>query len=302
MLWTEKYRPKTLEDFVFTDPTTEAKIREWVNNKDFPHLLFYGPAGCGKSSAVGLLTKDISDVLRVNCSNDTGIESTRQVIEYASIPPEDGSFKVVILEEADRLSGASLDSLKVVLEDYSEWCRFIFTTNNVAKITPPIKSRCQDIEFKKLDEKQFIKRILTILKAENIAVLNPNMITDYLKAYYPDMRKCIGALEKNCVNGELSPLVMSGYSTDAFEKALEFLKDGSMKNLRTVLTTNLSNNDYENFYRYLYENLDKYVSDTNKYERCLVKVAEYIYRQAFVADYEINLVACLVEIEQIIKG
>ena len=302
MLWTEKYRPKTLEDFVFTDDNTEKKIREWVKNKDFPHLLFYGPAGCGKSSAVGLLIKDISDVLRVNCSNDTGIESTRQVIEYASIPPEDGTFKVVVLEEADRLSGASLDSLKVVLEDYSEWCRFIFTTNNVAKITPPIKSRCQDIEFKKLNEQQFITRIVYILSAEEVKVPEPSIITEYLKAYYPDMRKCIGALEKNSIDGELKPLVLSGYSTDAFEKALEFLKDGNMKNLRTVITTNLSNNDYDNFYRYLYENLDKYVSDSSKYERCLVKIAEYLYRNAFVADFEINLVACLIEIEQVIKG
>ena len=302
MLWTEKYRPKTLEDFVFTDDNTEKKIREWVKNKDFPHLLFYGPAGCGKSSTVGLLIKDISDVLRVNCSNDTGIESTRQVIEYASIPPEDGTFKVVVLEEADRLSGASLDSLKVVLEDYSEWCRFIFTTNNVAKITPPIKSRCQDIEFKKLNEQQFITRIVYILSAEEVKVPEPSIITEYLKAYYPDMRKCIGALEKNSIDGELKPLVLSGYSTDAFEKALEFLKDGNMKNLRTVITTNLSNNDYDNFYRYLYENLDKYVSDSSKYERCLVKIAEYLYRNAFVADFEINLVACLIEIEQVIKG
>lgn len=303
MLWTEKYRPKTLEDFVFTDDTTEKKIREWVKKKDFPHLLFYGPAGCGKSSAVALLTKDIKDSLRINCSNDTGIDSTRQVIDYAGLPPVEGDFKVVIMEEADRLSGASLDSLKVVLEDYSEWCRFIFTTNNVAKITAPIKSRCQDIEFKKLNEQQFITRIVYILNAEGVKITDNSIVVQYLKAYYPDMRKCIGALEKNSIDGELKPLVNTGYSNDVYADATKgFLTSGSMKNLRNLLSTNLTTNDYEGFYRYLYDNIDEYVSDTTKYEKCIVKIAEYLYKNAFVADFEINLVACLIELEQIIKG
>ena len=148
-----------------------------------------------------------------------------------------------------------------------------------------------------------MKRIVYILNAEGIKITDNSIVVQYLKAYYPDMRKCIGALEKNSIDGELKPLVNTGYSNDVYADATKgFLTSGSMKNLRNLLSTNLTTNDYEGFYRYLYDNIDEYVSDTTKYEKCIVKIAEYLYKNAFVADFEINLVACLIELEQIIKG
>ena len=302
-LWTEKYRPQTIEDYVFSDSTTEQKIKEWINKKNFPHLLFYGPPGTGKSTLVGLLLKycNIEDYMRVNASNKTGIDDTRDVIDYASVPPEDGSFKVVILEEMDRLSPQAQDSLKTVMEDYSEWCRFILTTNHVNKITTAMKSRCQDVEVKKLNFQQFSSRVLNILNQENVALLNVNIVSDYIKTYYPDLRKCIGALEKNTVNGELAPLTTSSYASEIFEKALDFFKDKDIRKTRDLIASNLSNNDFENFYRFLYEHLDSITTDLDKQDMIVVKIAEYLYRNSFVADMEINLIACLIEIETILS-
>ena len=302
-LWTEKYRPQQIEDYVFSDSTTEQKIKEWINKKDFPHLLFYGPPGTGKSTLVGLLLKycNITDFQRINASNKTGIDDTRDVIEYASIPPEDGSFKVIILEEMDRLSPQAQDSLKTVMEDYSEWCRFILTTNHVNKITTAMKSRCQDVEVKKLNIEQFSARILSILNSEGIAVNDVNIITQYVKTYYPDLRKCIGALEKNSVNNVLQSLSSSSYASEIFEKAMDFFKDHDIRKTRDLIAANLSNNDFENFYRYMYEHLEDITIDLNKQDMVVVKIAEYLYKNALVADMEINLIACLIELENIIK-
>lgn len=303
-LWIQKYRPKTIDEYVFSDITTENKIKEWINNKDFPHLLFYGPAGTGKTTLVSLLLKycEVEDYTRINASNKTGIDDTREVINYASIPPSEGNFKVIILEEMDRLSPQAQDSLKTVMEDYSEWCRFILTTNHINKITPPIKSRCQDIEIKKLNNEQFITRIVSILQSEKINISSIDILTPYIKAYYPDLRKCIGALQKNSVNYELQPITEEGYASEIFEKSLEFFNNHNLKQLRELIASNLTANDYDSYFRYLYDNIEKLTSDISKYERIIIKIAEYIYKHSLVADMEINLIACLIEIEEILKG
>lgn len=303
-LWIQKYRPTTIDEYVFSDKTTENKIKEWIANKDFPHLLFYGPAGTGKTTLVSLLLKycEIEDYTRINASNKTGIDDTREVINFASIPPSDGSFKVIILEEMDRLSPQAQDSLKTVMEDYSGWCRFILTTNHINKITPPIKSRCQDVEIKKLNNEQFITRIISILQSENIIIPSIEILTPYIKAYYPDLRKCIGALQKNSVNNELQEMTEEGYTSEIFEKSLEFFDNHNLKQLRELIASNLTANDYDTYYRYLYDNIEKLTTNSSQYERCIIKIAEYIYKHSLVADMEINLIACLIEIEEILKG
>lgn len=302
-LWFQKYRPQKIEEYVFSDKTTESKIKEWLNLKDFPHLLFYGQPGVGKSSLVSLLLKycEVEDYIRINASNKTGIDDTREVIDYASIPPSEGNFKVVILEEMDRLSPQAQDSLKTVMEDYSEWCRFILTTNHFNKITPAMKSRCQDVEIKNLSNEQFISRIVSILTSENVIISNNDDIVKYIKTYYPDLRKCIGALQQNVIDGVLQPLTNENYTNEIFDKSLSFFENHNLKSLRELLSTNLSANDYELYYRYLYNNIDKITNDNSKYEMIIIKIAEYLYKNSLVADMEINLVSCLIEIEHILK-
>ena len=163
-LLTEKYRPKKIEDLVLINKEFGEKLKQCKEKGSFDgHLLFYGPPGTGKSSSVNVILNElnISDYIIINGSDKTGIDDTRRIIEYASVPSIKG-FKVAVFEEFERLSPQAQDSLKYVLEIYSEWCRFIFTTNNINKVTQPIISRCQVFPFNHLEVQDFMLKIVDI--------------------------------------------------------------------------------------------------------------------------------------------
>ena len=168
---TEKYRPKTFDELVFIDNTFKQNVRKWIDNKHLDtHLLLYGKPGTGKSSLVNVLLNELSikDYMRINVSNNTSIDDMRKVIDYASVPPLNESFKLIILEEFERASKQAQDSLKYVLEKYSGWCVFIFTTNDISKVSDAIKSRCQMYHFNKVDMEGYVTRVITILGKEEI--------------------------------------------------------------------------------------------------------------------------------------
>lgn len=308
-LLTEKYRPKKIEDLVVINQEFGEKLKQWKEKKTIDsHLLFYGPPGTGKSSSVNVIINElgISDYMIINGSDKTGVDDTRKVIEYASVPPFVG-IKVVIIEEFERLSAQAQDSLKYVLEKYSGWCRFIFTTNNINKVTAPILSRCQTFCFNHLDTQSFVVKIIDILNKE-VIYNNVDDVTDYINASYPDLRKCINLINKNTVN-EDGKMVLLPFSKDDIsggnDKVMNLSNyiNGQTDCLTTqkYIATSCNDEDIEYLYKFLYNNLEMITTNKDKWELILVKIAEYMFRHPTVAFKDLNLMACLVEIKNIVS-
>lgn len=305
MLLTEKYRPKNLSELVFVNQEYENKFKEWINKKSIDtHLLLYGKPGTGKSSSINVILNELGtkDYIRYNMSDKTSIDDMRKVIDYASSSPLEESFKLVILEEFERASPQAQDSLKYVLDTYSGWCRFIFTTNNISKISLAIQSRCQRFEFNTLKAEDFIKRIVTILEEENISYSDLDIIGKYVQTYYPDLRACINAIDQHTTNNVLQPLFDNdSYSSDKFNEIITKFSKIDILSLKELLVKNVSNEEYELLYQYFYNHLELITNDVNKWDMILVIIAKYLYQHNFVAFADINFVSCLMEIKNILK-
>ena len=304
-LWTEKYRPKKIEDLVLINEDFGKKLKEWKEKKNFDgHILMYGPAGVGKSSCVNVILNElgIQDYIIVNGSDKTGIDDTRRVIEYASVPALNG-FKVVVFEEFERLSPQAQDSLKYVLEKYSEWCRFIFTTNNVNKVTQPIISRCQVFAFNHLDMESFINKILNILTAETITFNNDDVV-NYINATYPDLRRCINLLNQSIVNNKLLP-----YSKDNDSSNMEKIQPIfnyihgklSLLELQKHLASSFQDNEYEAIYKVLYNNMEVITQNKNLWDNIIIYIADYLSKNDVVAFKDLNLSACIANIKLLLQ-
>lgn len=305
MLLTEKYRPKQLSELVFVNEEYEKKFKEWIEKKSIDsHLLLYGKPGTGKSSSINVILNELGtkDYIRYNMSDKTSIDDMRKVIDYASSSPLEESFKLVILEEFERASPQAQDSLKYVLDTYSGWCRFIFTTNNISKISLAIQSRCQRFEFNTLKSEDFIKRIADILNIEKISYTSLDVICKYVQTYYPDLRACINAIDQHTVGGVLQPLFDNdSYSTDKFNEIIYNFQKINILQLKELLVKNVSNEEYELLYQYFYNHLELITNDVNKWDNILVIIAKYLYQHNFVAFPDINFVSCLMEIKNILK-
>lgn len=304
-LLTEKYRPNKIEDLVFIDSTYETKFKEWVNKKSIDtHLLFYGPPGTGKSSSINVLLNElnITDYIRYNMSDKTSIDDMRKVIDYASSTPMNDNIKLVILEEFERASAQAQDSLKFVLEQYSGWCRFIFTTNNIAKISPAILSRCQKYQFNTLILSEFTSRIVKILQDENIAYKSLDDVVSYIQTYYPDLRACINAIDQNTFDKVLQPLHSTDKITaDKFSNILANIQTLNTYEMKKLLAQSIANEEYEALYQYMYNHLDMITTVVSLYDDIVCIIAKYLYQNNFVAFSDINFSACIIEIKHILN-
>lgn len=305
MLLTEKYRPSKLSDLVFIDNSFENKFKSWIASKNIDsHLLFYGPPGTGKSSSINVLINElgIKDLIRNNMSDKTSIDDMRKIIDFASVPPMNGNFKLIILEEFERASAQAQDSLKYVMEQYSNWCRFIITTNNVAKVSEPIRSRCQMYHFNKLDFVEFVTRIVTILTQENISFEDTSIIESYVRTYFPDLRACINAIAQNTLDGALQPLNSGeSYSIDKFTTILTSFQKTDLLSLKKMIVEYIPMEEIPSFYQFMYNHLEMITGNQNDWDNILLKIAEYLYKHETVAYQDINLVACLIEIKSILQ-
>lgn len=296
-LLTEKYRPTSINDLVSINDTFKKRLNTWKEEGQISgHLLFYGEAGRGKSSAIRVILNETNttDFIIINGSDKTGVDDIRRVIDYVSVPPITG-IKVVVIEEFERLSPSAQDSLKYVLEQYSEWCRFIFTTNNINKVTPPIISRCELYHFDTLNQEEFVKRIVSILTKENV-LFELNDLTYYITKTYPDMRKCINSISQNIVDNKLILNIQDDNALlDKFNVMLEFIKSNmSILDVQKSIASSFNDNDYQYAYKFLCENIDKLNLSNVGYGYTVV--AKYLYQNSTVAFKDINLVSCIVEL------
>ena len=241
---------------------------------------------------------DEGDVLEINASEETSVEVVRtKIINFASTIPF-GDFKICILEEADALSQAAQKSLKRVIETNSDNCRFIFTTNEVHKINAANFSRFQHFHFEQIDEELFIERLMFILE-DNDVEYSPDDLIQYVKGTYPDLRKSIGMLEMNVCDGKLlSPSSDSKAKLDYMVKVVDLFKKGKVKEARTTIIENASSDEYTEIFRFLYRNIELF-GDEDKQCRALVIIRDGMYKDAIVADREINLSATLAEISMV---
>lgn len=309
-LWTEKYRPKTVDEYIWTDAAFKEDLESWIRDKKIPNLLLHGPAGTGKTSAALLLVNALAepgDVLKINGSKQNKIEHIRDIVTPFAETTPNGDYKYIIIDECDRLAdggGAAMKALKNDMEEFSGHCRFILTTNYPNKVEAPIVDRCVSYQIQQVDKDKFLERTVTILSQEGINLASNDaveLIRQYVDASYPSMRRCLNALQINTKNKTLRPpSSATGGSIEIIcATVIGMWKQQQWNDARQYVAKNLNHSDYEDFYRFLYQNPQVWSSDQQKDMLITVKIAEYLYKHASIGDPEINLAACLIELQLI---
>ncbi len=300
LLWTEKYRPQTVEDCILPE-RLKAVFQEYVNQKQIPNLLLAGGAGVGKTTIAKALCNEVGcDYMIINGSDESGIDVFRTKIKnYASSMSFTGGRKVIIIDEADYLNPNSTQpALRNAIEEFAMNCSFIFTCNYKSKIIDPLHSRCAVIEFGlKNGEKtkmaaSFFKRITHILDTEKVDY-DSKVIAEVIKKHFPDFRRVINELQRYSKLGKIDVGILSQIGDISLTQIVKHLKEKDFTSVRKWAAT--SEIDNTTFFRKLYDALYDIVKPQSIPQAVLI-LADYQYKQAFVADHEINLVACLTEI------
>ena len=300
LLWTEKYRPQTVEDCILPE-RLKVPFQEYVNQKQIPNLLLTGGAGVGKTTIAKAMCNEIGcDYMVINGSDESGIDVFRNKIKnYASSMSLAGGRKVIIIDEADYLNPNSTQpALRNAIEEFAGNCSFIFTCNFKNRIIDPLHSRCAVIDFgMKNGEKQkmaasFFKRIQSILESEKVEY-DDKVIAELVKKHFPDFRRVINELQRYSQLGKIDVGILAQIGDLSLTQIVNHMKEKDFTAVRKwVATTEL---DSTTLFRKLYDSLYDILKPASIPGVVLV-LADYQYKQAFVADHEINIVACLTEI------
>jgi replication factor C small subunit len=301
-LWVEKYRPKTVDGYVFRDEGQRKQIATWIKDKSIPHLILSGVAGIGKTTLAKILINEIGiedyDVLEINASRQRGIDTIRDTItNFVSMIPF-GPFKVVLLDEADYLTPEAQATMRGVMEEYHHTARFILTCNYPNRIIPALHSRCQGFHVERTDQTEYTARVATILVEENID-FDLDTLDLYVKVAYPDLRKCIQLVQQNSTEGTLA----SPNKGDAGESEWKFemvtlFKAGKITEARKLLCGKIRAEEMEEVYRWLYDNLEIFGDEATQ-NRAIIILKQGLVDHTLVVDVEINLAATLVKLSML---
>ena len=300
-LWVEKYRPTTIDEYVFRDDGQKQQIESWIKQQEIPHLLFSGSAGIGKTTLAKILCNELDineyDIMFSNGSKEgRKIEWVDKLISFCQTIPF-GAFKVVIIDEADFLNPMSVQpALRNLMEDYSSTVRFILTCNYPQKIIPALHSRCQGFHIETVDREEFTARVATILIKESID-LDIDTLDTYVKATYPDLRKCINSVQMNSGTGVLLPPNKSDKNeADWRLDMVTMFKAGKINEARKMICKAARPEEMEDIYRWLYDNLDLISEHEAIQDKAILVIKQGLVDHTLVADPEINLAATLIRI------
>lgn len=302
-LWTEQYRPRDIEGYVFRDEEQREQVKKWIKEGSIPHLLFSGAAGIGKTTLAKILINaleiDEYDVLEINASRENNVDTVRErITNFVSTMPF-GKFKIVLLDEGDYLSPNAQAALRGVMEEYSQTARFILTCNYPHKIIPALHSRCQGFHIEKVDHTEFTARVATVLVTENVE-FDLDTLDSYVKATYPDLRKCLNLLQMNSVDNRLSKPSEGNSSTADYKLAMvDLFKAGKIREARQLLCSQARPEEMDEIFRWCYDNIDLWSKTEEGQDEAILIIRKGLVNHTMCADAEINLSATLVELSQI---
>lgn len=302
-LWNEKYRPKTIADYVGNEELV-SNIKHWIDTNDVPNLLLHSSSpGTGKTTAAKLIANSLdADVMYINASSENGIEVIRQKITAFVENVGFSRWKIVILDEADFISVNGMAALRSVMEEYTKNSRFILTCNYVERIIEPIQSRCVAFHVNPPSKAAVAKRMVHILNGEGIR-FDPINLKKIVDQFYPDQRRIINSLQTYSRTGELTvpsdTLLVADYASKILAE-LKSIKDvkTAYANIRQIIADSKVR-QFDDLYKLLYDNIDCFPD--GKRAMIILQLADFSYKSAFVVDKEINTMAMIINILQILK-
>lgn len=296
-LWVESFRPSTLDGYIGNEHIIE-KVRIFIENGDVPHLLFYGPAGTGKTTLAKIIANGVdADIMYINASDENSVDTVRDKIKRYASTVGFKRWKIVILDEADFLTPNGQAALRNLMETYSKTTRFILTCNYVEKIIDPIQSRCQVFGITPPNKRDVAQRLVTVLDDKGVKYDVKDVAT-IINASYPDVRRAINAAQAQVVNGELridkQSTVQANYMTEILE-VLKNLKDKkkAFTQIRQIIADSKVK-DFQPLFTFLYDTIDEY--GTGHVAGVILILAEAQYQDAHAVDKEINTMAMFVKL------
>ncbi len=301
-LWVEKFRPKSVNDYVFADERQQQQVQQWVSDKSIPHLLLSGDPGVGKTTLAKVLINELEvedyDVLEINASRENGIDALRDKINSFVQTMPFGEFKIVLLDEADFLTHNAQAALRNDMEAYHATVRYILTCNYQYKIIPALKSRCHEFHIAKPDLTDFTARAATVLISENVE-FELDTLDTYVRATYPDLRKCLNQLQVNSTSGKLLTIQTQGSNEhELLMQATTFFKEGKIIDGRQHLMEYIAiyPTRVEDIYKWMYLNIDLWGKSQEKKDASIIAIRNGLATLPLVGIPEISLAATLAEI------